>query len=202
MSGSAEAKTMWKRVLQGFVLALAAVTLVLPTLLAPVNFIKTSAMLAYALIFQNIMTGSAGLPFYRLYNARYVSRYHIVTGIAGFLLALVHGVLILLDRTMASYNKVWIVGPVALVLLAVTIAAALLRKRYKKAWRRVHQVNYLIFAGLTVKALVIGSATRSTPALMAVIYAYTALAALGLCYRLYRYSASRRKKAARAAAST
>lgn len=190
----------WKRLLRGLVLVIAAVTLVLPVILAPVNFIKTTAMLAYALIFQNIVTGSAGLPFYRLYKAKYVSRYHMVTGIVGFLLALVHGVLILLDRTMSAYNKVWVVGPVALVLLVATIAAALLRKRWGKAWRRVHQVNYLIFAGLTAKALVIGSATRTKPALMAVICVYASLAALGLCYRLYRYFSSRRKKAARAVA--
>lgn len=191
-----------RRALQAVVLALAAATLILPVALAPVNFIKTTAMLGYALIFQNVMTGSAGLPFYRLYNAKHVSKYHMVTGLTGFTLALVHGIVILVDRTMSVYNWVWILGPIALVLLAVTITTALLRKRFRKAWRRIHQANYLIFAALTVKALVIGSVINSTTALMIIVYVYAGLAVVGLCYRLYRYFSLRRKKAARAAASS
>lgn len=184
--------------LQVLAIALAVVTLVLPMALAAMRPAKITAMLAFALIFQNIMTGSAGLPFYRIFKPKLVQRYHIVTGVLGFSLSVAHMVLLLLSTSLSYYSKAWIIGPVALALLAVTITTALNRRRLPRVWRRIHQVNYVIFVLVLVKAFLIGSNVRSMTSLKVVFALYAAAAACGLAYRLFRYGRSRARKAAAA----
>jgi DMSO/TMAO reductase YedYZ heme-binding membrane subunit len=42
--------------------------------------------------------------------------------------------------------------------MIVTMAVAANRKRLPQLWRRIHQLNYLIFAAVYIKAMLIGTA--------------------------------------------
>lgn len=185
--------------LQVAVLALGAATIVVPLLIITFKPAKVAAFLALTFIFHNIITGSMGLPFYRLFPAKQVRRYHVFAGVTGFALGITHMVILLLNTSLGYYSRVWLLGPIALVLLALTIGVALDRKRLPRVWRRIHQVNYAIFVALLVKCLLIGSDLLTKPALRAVLYSYAAIAGLGLIYRLSRYSSERRRARARAA---
>ena len=111
---------------------------------------------------------------------------------------------IITQRYYRSYNAVWILGPVALGLLACTVWVALDRDRLKKAWRAIHQINYVIFVTVYIHALWIGIDFRGSAAanaLLVVFSVYVGVAALALLIRLRRYQlqAAGKKKAAAAA---
>ena len=46
------------------------------------------------------------------------------TGLLGFLLALLHGLMVLAYGLFGGYRPIWIIGLVTLVLLGATVAAA------------------------------------------------------------------------------
>jgi hypothetical protein len=168
------------------------------------TFMRLLGLEAFTLIFVNIVTGATSRYLYRLFKAKRVYRFHLATGVAGFLLALFHGVIVLVEGYFRNYSALWIIGPVALILLACTAYAALDKKRLPRIWRRIHQVNYLIFAGLLVKVLLIGSDV-SVPlayatALKAVFIVYGAAAAVATALRIWQYEDAARKKRARQAA--
>lgn len=185
--------------LRAAVLVGAAAALLAPAIIANRSVGKTTAMFAVSLIFLNIMTGSMGLPFYRLFKLKPVRYFHIAAGVTGFVLAVFHMLWILDGVNIYGYSLAWLIGPVALGLLAVTIPTAIWRGKLGSVWRRIHQVNYAIFVSLLVKAFLIGSNTRIMPGLRIAWYAFASFAAAGLAYRVWRYAALRRRKAAAAA---
>lgn len=71
--------------------------------------------------------------------------------------ALIHGVLVLAYSFQKGHSFVWVIGPVTPALLAVTVAAALERKRLGSTWRWIHRLNYLIFVAVFLKAVAIGT---------------------------------------------
>lgn len=188
--------------LQVLAYVLGAVTLALPLALAAAGPLtltaaRATALLAYSFLFHNIMTGSMGVPlFYRLFKPGLVRRYHVMSGVAGFGLAVAHMVIVLASLPLGVFGAAWIIGPVALGLLAVTVAAALGRKRLPGVWRRIHQLNYAIFLAIYVKAVMIGSDLELVPWLKVVFTLYLAAAALGLLSRLVRYTLLKRGKKA------
>lgn len=64
------------------------------------------------------------------------------------------------------------------------------RVRFKRVWRRIHQVNYTIFIALSIKALMIGIDLELTPALRVLYYIFIAAAVAGFLYRMRRYIAA------------
>ncbi len=152
--------------------------------------LRIAALEALTVIFVSIMIGSFHPFFNRLARPRLVNRLHIATGIAGFSLAIAHGSVAFVFG-IAGYRQgaVW-VGPVALGLLAAGIAAALLRARFKRSWRWVHRVNYLVFVAVLVHGLLLGTDLRSGPLLRVVLGVYAAMAAAGLVRRAVRRPAS------------
>lgn len=160
---------------------------------------------AFTLIFVNIVTGAESRFFYRLFKPRPMSRFHIATGAAGFLMALAHGVIVLAKSYFKGHSALWVIGPAALVLLAVTVFAALDRKRLPRVWRRIHQINYLIFLAVFIKAVAIGSDVSAplgyATALKVVFSIYLAVAAVATALRIWQYGKATRKKRAKAAAS-
>lgn len=171
--------------------------LVLPALFAFKSIGKTSAMLAFSLIFLNVITGSAGLPFYRIFKAKHVIYVHTAAGVSGFALAVLHMFGILSAVNIWGYNAAWVLGPVALALLAVTITVAIWRKRIGSIWRRIHQINYVIFVLILIKVFIIGSNTRTMNSLTVIFAVFGALAAVGLAYRIKRYLDLRKRRAPR-----
>jgi len=118
--------------------------------------------------------------FYQLFKPKSVQYFHIATGATGFSLALMHGVIVFVMAHYRDHPATWLIGPITLGLLIVTMGVAanrkrlpqlgLLivtmgvaanRKRLPQLWRRVHQLNYVIFAAVFVKALLIGTTVTS-----------------------------------------
>jgi len=166
------------------------------------TFNRMMALYAFTLIFMNIVTGALAPYFYAVFKPRGQYLVHLTTGILGFLLALTHGLVVLVKRYFEGYNAVWVIGPVAMTFLVVTIAVALDRKALKKVWRAIHQMNYVIFVAIFVKAVVIGTDLRvdsgSATAARVLLSTYVFLAGLALIARLRRFqvqAAARRKRA-------
>jgi hypothetical protein len=123
-----------RNVLRIVVVALFAGTLVVPVLIVATSRLTTPASLvalrllalyAYTLIFWNILIGSSTTLFYRLFKPLNAYRFHIASGVTGFLLAVAHMGLVLGTLALGAYSKAWIIGPAVLLLLAVTIFSAL-----------------------------------------------------------------------------
>ena len=156
---------------------------------------------AFTLIFMNIVIGAMAPYFYAIFGARGEYRIHVSTGVLGFLFALAHGLIVITQRYYRGYNAAWLIGPVALILLVITIWVALDRVRLKRVWRIIHQINYVIFVGVFIKAVLIGTDLKGTSgaqqALMVIFSVYVAIAALAVIARVRRYRlvAARRRKA-------
>lgn len=196
------------RVAQALVISAALAALAVPpvvlatsgtaTLSAPGSALRLLAMLAFTLIFMQIMTGSLRRPFSRLFPPLRVHRVHIATGITGFALALTHGILVISFGFISGRSGAWIIGPVALVLLVVTITTAVERRHLARAWRRIHQVNYVIFAAAFVHAMFLGTDLLGNALAVKVVFSvYMVTAAIGTAYRLWERGsgpAKRRKR--------
>ena len=153
---------------------------------------------ALTLIFVNIVTGALSRWFYRLFKPRHFQRFHIACGALGFLMALAHGAIVIAKQYFRGYNAIWVVGPVALGLLAITIFVALDRKRLPDIWRRIHQINYLIFTAVFIKAIVIGfdltKGKTYAVILKTVFIVYVVVAALATAARIWNYEVTTKRK--------
>jgi DMSO/TMAO reductase YedYZ heme-binding membrane subunit len=125
---------------------------------------RIAGLLAYTLIFMNLVTGPLSRWFYLEFKPKNVQRFHIVTGAAGFSLAVLHGVIVFVMAHYRDHPATWLIGPITLGLLVVTMSVAANRKRLPQLWRRVHQLNYLIFAAVFIKAVLIGTTLTSESA--------------------------------------
>jgi hypothetical protein len=160
--------------LRAALLVLIAAALIAPFLLVGYSHVKmqdgwtavmrTAGILAYTLIFMNLVTGPLSKYFYVLFKARQVQRFHIATGAIGFSLAVMHGVIVFIMHHYRDHPATWLIGPITLGLLIVTMAVAANRKKLPTLWRRVHQLNYLIFVAVFVKAVLIGTTLTSESA--------------------------------------
>jgi DMSO/TMAO reductase YedYZ heme-binding membrane subunit len=74
-------------------------------------------------------------------------------------------------------------GPAVLVILAAVIATALLRARFKRSWRWIHRLNYVIFVAILVHGLILGTDLRSNLFLEICVGLYTALVVAGFLNR-------------------
>lgn len=145
--------------------------------------LRIAGLLALTVIFANIMLGSFRPFFNRLAKPRLIHRIHLLTGIAGFSLALAHGISIFVFG-IAGYRPaaLW-VGPAVLAVLAVVIATALLRTRFRGSWRIIHRLNYAIFIAVLVHGLILGADLRSDLFLQVLVGIYAAAVLAGFAYR-------------------
>ncbi|MHB8895593.1 MAG: hypothetical protein ACYC99_10515 [Candidatus Geothermincolia bacterium] len=201
-----------KKPLKAVVIALAAATLAVPLLivgLSPGGFSNASfsalrllALYAFTLIFIEIVTGAMRMEFYILFKPARVYRFHVAAGALGFCMALAHGATVIATKHIAGHPAVWVIGPIALGLLAVTAFVALDKRRLPRVWRRIHQVNYLIFVAIFVKAAIIGTDVRTIDAtahvMRAVMVLYVVVAAAATAVRIadYRRMAARSRRPA------
>ena len=214
VTNSKPSSTGRKKALQGLFIITFVVMLALPVVLvavwgtttkAPVTAMRLLGLEAFTLIFVNIVTGALARRFYRLFKARPFQRFHIACGVLGFGMALAHGIIVIVEQYYKGYNAIWVVGPAALALLAVTVFIALDRKRLPRVWRRIHQINYVIFIAVFIKAMVIGSDLTGNMgyviAMKALFILYAVVAALATADRVRTYEVEARKKRERASAS-
>lgn len=205
--------TSGRKALQGLFIITFIVMLALPVVLvvvsgttarAPITALRILGLEAFTLIFVNIVTGALSQRFYRLFKPRPFQRFHITCGALGFLTALAHGTIVIVEQYYKGFKVIWVVGPVALALLAVTIFVALDRKRLHNVWRRIHQINYVIFTAVFIKAMVIGSDLTGNMgymiALKALFILYAVVAALATAERVRTYEVAAREKRERASA--
>jgi hypothetical protein len=204
-----------RKALKALLIAVFIIMLALPPILLAVSGTATQApwftalrilaLEAFTLIFVNIFTGALARHFYGLFEPRPFQRFHIACGVLGFLMALAHGVIVIVQHHYRGHNAIWVVGPVALGLLAVTIFVALDRTRLPGVWRRIHQVNYVIFAAVFIKAMVTGSDLTSSggyvTAMKALFVLYALIATLATVERIRIYGIDARRKRERASAA-
>jgi DMSO/TMAO reductase YedYZ heme-binding membrane subunit len=146
--------------------------------------LRIAALLAFSLIFLNIVTGSFRPVFNRIFKARTVQRVHVATGLAGFSLALAHGILVAIYGLTGYKTSAVAIGPTVLVLLFITILTAITRRRIKQMWRWIHRLNYLIFAAVFVHALILGYDLKNEVFIKIVFIIYAVVVAAGLIFRL------------------
>jgi DMSO/TMAO reductase YedYZ heme-binding membrane subunit len=94
----------------------------------------------------------------------------------GVALALVHAAILMIDRSMpysplevlmpfaGPYRPVWVgVGQIALALAMLVMLSFYVRKRIgTRAWRAIHHLSFLAFAGATAHGLMAGSDTSAS----------------------------------------
>ena len=152
--------------------------------------LRLLALYALTLLFFNVLTGAARPLFNRVFPPRTIYAIHNFTGLAAFLLALAHGLLVLGLRLdyYPGQTGYMVLGPVALGIAAAAIGAALARRRLKRAWRWLHRLNYLLFIIALTHAWLIGfdlkyGQDKLFMQLVAVVYAVMAAAAVA--YRVW-----------------
>ena len=149
--------------------------------------LRIAALLAFSLIFLNIVTGAFRPFFNRIYKARAVQRFHVSTGLAGFSLALAHGILAFTYGITGYDTGAVYIGPAVLVVLFAAILTALTRRRMRHTWRWIHRLNYVIFAAVFIQAFILGYDLGNEVWLKGLFSLYAAAVAAGLIYRLSPY---------------
>jgi DMSO/TMAO reductase YedYZ heme-binding membrane subunit len=203
-----------KRIYQFLILGVGLVMLVVPPLVvvssgtardsAQWTSLRLLALYAFTLLFINVVIGAARPLFNRIFPPRKVFVFHNFIGLAALLLALGHGTLALIYG-LSGYKGAYVaLGPTVLVLLVVTVSAALARKQLKRLWRPLHRLNYLLFVIVLVHAWFLGfdlkyASDKTVMRGAVLIYAGTAAAAL--IYRIDQLVRASRKRRARAAST-
>ena len=111
-------------------------------------------------------------------------RLHLTTGLAGFAIAVAHGTMAAVFGISGYSTAPTWVGPAALAVLAISIGTALSRRRFRRTWRWVHRVNYLVFAAVLAHGLTVGFDLRQEVLLKVCFGVYAAVVAAGLVYRV------------------
>ena len=181
-----------RRLVQAVLVILAAATLVIPPVVVATSgtsgvsasyntAIRIFALYTLTIVFLNIMTGSFRPLLVRVFKARTMLRFHNTTGVIGLSLALTHGILVIVYGLWPGFSKL---GPVALYILTATTFTVLFSKFLKKSWRWIHRLNYVVFLVGLIHAFQVGSdVAYGGTFLRVMLYAYSALVALGFVYR-------------------
>ena len=145
--------------------------------------LRTLALVAFTLLFIDVVVGAFRPLFTRVYKARPLQRAHAVIGGSAFVLALGHGIL-MLNLGITGYPWQVKIGLVVLALLFVVIATALNRKRLRLVWRWIHRLNYVLFGLIIGHAFALGYNLATQPFMKVIFLVYAAVAAIGFGYRL------------------
>lgn len=161
---------------------------------------------AFFLIWTQIMVGSNMGWLRRLFPG--VLTWHRTEGLVAFVFAMIHPLLLVVGEGLDRYFSysfvapdkriyVWL-GYVQLILLTVAVLSALLRRQrwWARHWRKVHILNYVVFALVVIHSWNLGSDTRGT-LFTYVIYFFVVTYLVSLALRLRRaFKVWQRKKAA------
>jgi sulfoxide reductase heme-binding subunit YedZ len=137
---------------------------------------RSSGIAAYVLLTATVLAGLVlrSRPFGRALKAATVTELHRMLALLALVYVAVHGVALLLDRTveitpaalvvpgLASYRPLAVsTGVLAAELMALVYVSFRFRKRIgTKAWRMLHWLTYLVFAGATAHGLAAGTDTQ------------------------------------------
>ena len=122
----------------------------------------------------------------------------------GLALALVHGAVLMIDRSvpytplqvvvpfMGPYRPLWVgIGQIAMALTIVVLVSFYMRRRIgQKAWRQVHYLSFLAFLGATAHGIMAGTDSGTAWAAAGYIVATTVVVFL-VAYRVVMAVAAR-----------
>lgn len=147
------------------------------------TLLRLAALLAISFIFLQIMTGAFRPQLRHYFNAKKLQSTHMFFGLAGFSLAVGHFLLLIpsfWEHWDALNHGFFVLGPVALGLLLLTVSTALLMRKIPHIWNKIHVINYGIFVVGIAHAMAIGTqGTMLSARIVLGIYAVLALAGLG-----------------------
>jgi len=148
--------------------------------------LRLAALEAFTLITANITIGAFRPLFHLVAKPRTIHRLHVTLGLAGFSVAMAHGVMTLVFG-IAGYPAAptW-AGPAALAVLALALVTALTRRRFRRTWRWVHRLNYLVFAVVLIHGLLLGYDLGNDLFLKTCFGVYAAVVLAGCAYRVAR----------------
>lgn len=157
-----------------------------------------AGLIAYFFVWGQVMIGS-NLDWVRKHLPG-IETFHRRQGIFALLFALLHPTLLLwgvgfevflrgdfVDPALSLF--VWF-GRVALLLIVLTAGTALLRRTrwFRRLWRRLHYLNYVIFILVSLHSLNLGTDTRSNLKLLWGFFIGTfLLSVLGRIWRAVRF---------------
>jgi hypothetical protein len=144
------------------------------------------ALAGISLLFLQVLTGAFRPVLRRVFAPRALNQFHKVVGLAGFGFVIGHFLFLLPSirgHWAAFKHGFFVLGPVALFVLAITVATALMLGRLgPRTWIRLHILNYGVFVVGAVHGLAIGTQTHTLAARLIFAF-YLALAAAGFVYR-------------------
>jgi DMSO/TMAO reductase YedYZ heme-binding membrane subunit len=168
MPSSKRPKNAW--VLAAIFVAVAAITVVLEVtgpregaLLS--SAIRGLALMGYQLLFLSMLSSAYMPNLVRFFGTPFIKIHHVLS-ISGLVFMTAHPLLVAIRNGSAEvflpqFDSVRVFlalgGRPAWYLIAVAVAAALLRRRIGKGWRIVHLLNYLAFALATAHATLLGA---------------------------------------------
>lgn len=173
---------------------------------------RASGVAAYALLTASVLAGLVlkSRPFGRAVKAATVTELHRTLALLGLAYLAVHATALLLDHTvritpamlivpgLSSYRPLAVsLGVLAGELMLLVYASFRLRKRIGiKAWRTLHWLTYVVFAGATAHGLAAGTDSAQPWALGLYVGAVAAVA-FATAWRALSVAAPRRTAAAR-----
>jgi hypothetical protein len=164
----------------------------------PITFFPLFGLMAFTLVWSQIMLGSFMRYWEKLYPR--ILPLHIVQGLFTLGFAGTHWLLLFstfLPNRVAEYLgytyvspelKIYaILGQIALLLLGLGVVAGLLRDwpPIKRYWHWLHLVHYLVFFIIFIHSRNLGSDLHSTPALQYLWYFFFVTVAGGIIYRRF-----------------
>lgn len=162
----------------------------------PLTLFPLFGLLAFTLVWSQIMLGSFMRPLEKLYPKIFV--FHVAQGLLTLGFAATHWVLLsssFLPDRLADYLgyafvapelKVYaIFGQSALLLLILGVTAGLLRNYppIKRYWHWLHLVHYAVFFLVFFHSMRLGSDVQTTPILTNLWYFFFASVIAGIIYR-------------------
>lgn len=175
-----------KKLIQICLIVLSCAILVLPFYLVTQNLSVRNAadflfllsrlfgLLAFSLIFLQIVIGSGRFFLNSLFPAGMLLKAHMTIGKIAFGLVILHPLLLLsthfiphrvdyLTGYFVTGNLFFLLlGITALTLLCITVSAALLRFKIGPKWINLHRLNYVVFWLIFVHGINIGFDTQSS----------------------------------------
>jgi DMSO/TMAO reductase YedYZ heme-binding membrane subunit len=151
------------------------------------GLLRFFALMGISLLFLQIVSGAFRPLLRRAFTPSGLHQFHKGFGLAGFaciglhFLFLIHSIG---EHWDALNHGFFVLGPIMLFVLAVSTVTAILMARLPSGvWRRLHLLNYLVFAVGAIHALGIGTQTAMLSTRLVFAF-YLAVAAAGLAYRI------------------
>lgn len=150
------------------------------------GLLRFLALMGISLLFLQIVSGAFRPLLRRVFTASGLSQFHKGFGLAGFACIVGHFLFLIhsIGEHWAALNHgFFLLGPIMLFVLALsTVTALLIGHLRPDIWRRLHLLNYLVFAGGAIHALGVGTQTSMLATRLLFAF-YLAVAAAGLAYR-------------------